>query len=140
MSAETQAFSRAPTVQGANRNHVNQTALFPGIPRNDGMTVSHPGSGSSSSDFGKPHYEFHRTLELWQDQFRRGGPRAQEGATVAEYNEALRRAFFDAGHSRVQVDTLMSVAVREQLSHGYVAGSKLAIPPRGVFNGLGDLL
>ena len=137
LSADVVPYRNAPSGSGAQANHLNQSALFPNISRNDGLTVQHP--GVASRDIGTAHYEFHRTMELWQDQFRPNGPRYRDKPTVAEYNEALKRSLFDAGHNRQQVDLIMNQAVREQLSNGYFAISQLNVPERGVYTGLKEL-
>ncbi len=85
-------------------------------------------------------YEFHWTMELWQDQFRKGRPRAGEMPTVEEYNQALRCGLLDAGHSRQQVDILMQEARRELQRFGYTSITKIRVPETGVYQGMKDLI
>lgn len=118
-------------------NHLNQSAAFDGIGHYAGKTVAMP--GSASGDFGTPHFEFHRTLEVFWDQFRENGPRHGKKPSVAEYNEAMRKALKDAGFSRTQVDILNREALNELTGAGYELTDLVDKIPSPVYQSFRDL-
>jgi hypothetical protein len=56
---------------GQQANHLNQNAAFCDvIPEGEGLSVGM--RGNAFTEVGSPHYEFHRSLEGFWNQFRRG--------------------------------------------------------------------
>ena len=103
-------------------NHLNQNAAFKRdnagnafIPENDGAAVGM--QGNAFTEPGTPHYEFHRALESFWNQYRPGG--AMEGLrpTNAEYDQGLREALRASGLDDQQVDALAQYANQNRLDY-----------------------
>jgi hypothetical protein len=95
--------------QGEQANHLNQDAAFRDvIPQNEGAAV--PLRGNAFTEVGSPHYEFHRSLEGFWNQFRPGGARAGETPTCGEYGAALNRAMRAAGASEAEASAAVQAA------------------------------
>lgn len=98
-------------------NHMNQDAAFRDvIPSDEG--IANALKGNAFKDAGSPHYEFHKSLEGFWDQYRRGG--ALEGGvpTIGEYDSALRQALGASGYSSTEVDGLARLAAENRAAYG----------------------
>ena len=102
---------------GKQANHMNQDAAFRDvIPSDEG--IANAMSGNAFKDVGSPHYEFHKSLEGFWNQYRKGG--ALEGArpTIGEYDNALREALKAGGYSSSEVDNLAGLAAQNRATYG----------------------
>jgi hypothetical protein len=102
---------------GWQAHHVNQNAVFGKIvPRKSGFSVGM--RGSIFSQPGTPHYNFHRSMEEFWNQYRARG--AQEGITptIAEFHQAAERAFVAAGFTPEQASGLVAQAATDLTSRG----------------------
>ena len=69
-------------------HHLSQNAVFKNaIPQGDGLCVEL--NGNAFSEIGSPHYEVHRSLERFWNQYRKGGDLYREYPTIGEYNRAV---------------------------------------------------
>ena len=76
-----------PNVTG-QAHHLSQNAVFKNaIPQGDGLCVEL--EGNAFSEIGSPHYEAHRSLERFWNQYRTGGELAGDFPTIGEYNRAV---------------------------------------------------
>lgn len=76
-----------PNVTG-QAHHLSQNAVFKNaIPQGDGLCVEL--NGNAFSEIGSPHYEAHRSLERFWNQYRTGGELAGDFPTIGEYNRAV---------------------------------------------------
>ena len=69
-------------------HHLSPNAVFKNaIPQGDGLCVEL--NGNAFSEIGSPHYEVHRSLERFWNQYRKGGDLYREYPTIGEYNRAV---------------------------------------------------
>ena len=69
-------------------HHLSQNAVFKNaISQGDGLCVEL--NGNAFSEIGSPHYEVHRSLERFWNQYRKGGDLYREYPTIGEYNRAV---------------------------------------------------
>jgi RHS repeat-associated protein len=109
-------------VPGLQANHINQNAAFESvIPRAKGAAVGM--RGNAITDIGSPHYEFHKSLESWWDQFRKGGARHGEFPTCGEYDTAVREALERSGFDGGDVSALADFAAANRRDYGLVDSS-----------------
>ena len=102
---------------GEQANHLNQKAAFKDvIPSDEGVAVGVQGDAITQP--GTPHYEFHKSLEKFWDQFRRGGAQAGSRPTNAQYDEALKEALKASGFSSGEVAKLVREAARQRAAYG----------------------
>jgi hypothetical protein len=103
------------TMQQAN--HLNQNAAYRGIiPEEDGL--SHALRGNAFTEPGTPHFEFHRSLEGFWNQYRRGGASFGSSPTNAQYGQALRQALEAAGLSPAEAAELAVQAAHQRAAFG----------------------
>ena len=77
-------------------HHLNQDAAFRDvIPTKEGMSVKL--EGNAFTEPGTPHYEAHRSMEGFWNQFRRGGDRHGDIPTNLEYTRAVYDSMRAAG-------------------------------------------
>jgi hypothetical protein len=90
---------------GFQANHLNQNAVYGSlIPEKEGLSVAM--EGNIITQPGSPHYNYHRSLEQFWDQYRPGGSLQFRMPTNAEYGEASRRALIASGFSPAQASDL----------------------------------
>jgi hypothetical protein len=98
-------------------NHLNQDAAFGSIiPREEGVAVGM--RGNALKDIGSPHFEYHKSLETFWDEYRNGGSEAGKVPSCAEYNLAIRKALMDAGYSEKDANSLVNAAAEQQVRFG----------------------
>jgi hypothetical protein len=124
----TRLFRRAPKTgpykdlakqlpKGEQANHLNQDAAFKDvIPTDEGLAVGM--RGDAIRDPGTPHYEFHKILEKFWNQFRKGGSNAGTKPTNAQYDDALREALEGSGLSGHEAAKVAAEAARQRASYG----------------------
>lgn len=77
-------------------NHTNQNAVYKQIvPTSRASCVKL--EGDVFKEPGSQHYKFHSSLENWWDQYRPGGVNYRQRPTDFEYENAVERAYIDAG-------------------------------------------
>jgi len=103
--------------RGVQANHLNQDAAFRNvIPREQGAAVGL--RGNAITEVGSPHYKFHRSLEGFWEQFRKGGTRFGEVPTIREYNVALGEALKASGLTHRQSKLFTDLARFNQKRFG----------------------
>jgi hypothetical protein len=116
---------------GLQANHLNQNAAFKSIiPENEG--IANAMRGNAFDDVGSPHYEFHRSLEGFWNQYRKGGEHFGNRPTNAQYGTAVNDALSSAGHTTVESARLSALAAQNRAAFG-LSESQLVprIPGRG---------
>ena len=117
---------------GYQANHLNQNAAYRGIiPENDGISV--PMEGNILTNPGTPHYNYHRSLEQFWDQYRDGGTLEFEMPTNAEYGEAVRRALIASGFSRAQASDLAARAAAQRTASGLSESAPVSEIPMAIW-------
>ncbi len=102
---------------GEQANHLNQDAAFRSvIPTEDG--IANAMQGNAFVEPGTPHYDFHEHLEGFWSQFRRGGVRAGQFPTNAEYGTALTKSLRAGGYNAAEARMLASRARAQRLEYG----------------------
>jgi hypothetical protein len=103
--------------KGIQANHINQNAAFESvIPKNEGVAVGM--RGNAITEPGTPHYEFHRSLERFWDQFRPGGARAGQTPTCGEYGTAANEALQAGGFTPAEAAAIEATARANRQSYG----------------------
>ncbi|MDW8196010.1 MAG: hypothetical protein RMJ56_00250, partial [Gemmataceae bacterium] len=111
---------------GLQANHLNQNAAFRGvIPENEGLAVAL--RGNAITDVSSPHYNFHRSLEQFWDQYRPDGALFNTRPTNAQYGQALQRALEADGFSPAQAADLAAQAAGQRAAYGL---SETGLVPR----------
>jgi hypothetical protein len=102
---------------GFQANHLNQNKVYEGvIPEDEGLSVAM--KGNILTQPGTPHYNFHKSLEQFWDQYRPGGSLQYKMPTNAEYGEAVRRALIASGFSPAQATDLAGQAAAQRAAYG----------------------
>jgi hypothetical protein len=117
---------------GWQRNHINQDGVFGGIvPHDEAFTVGM--KGNILSEPGSPHYQFHRSLEDFWNQFRNGGDRQGQLPTIAEYHQAAEQALVVAGFTPGQASYLVKQAANDLTSRGVSLSAMVPKIPRAIW-------
>jgi len=116
-------------------NHLNQTAAFGrNIPKDLGLCNRL--RGNAMTEAGSPHYEFHRSLETFWNQFRLGNAKVPTGArygekpTNAEYGVALEKALKAAGCTVEEAANFAAKAAAERAAYGLSESAQVPHVPR----------
>jgi hypothetical protein len=120
-------------------HHLNQDAAYRDvIPHRDGMTT--PLSGNAFTQPGTPHYQAHADLEVFWNQYRKGGAKYGELPTNVEYSQALLNSLRAGSKTDTEAWGLTAAAMRQQIQYGLLGGQtvpripgriNLTIPPFG---------
>jgi len=114
---------------GHQANHLNQNAAYkPIIHQDEGL--SHHLSGDAFTQPGTPHFEFHRSLEGFWNQYRPNGSLFGQRPTNAQYGLALRQALEAAGVSTVQAAELAAQAAIQRRALGLLDDALVPRIPR----------
>ena len=117
---------------GWQRNHINQDGVFGEIvPYDEAFTVGM--KGNILTEPGSPHYNFHRSLEDFWNQFRSKGNRRDELPTIAEYHQAAEQALMAGGFSPDQASYLVKQAANDITSRGVSLSAKVPKMPRAIW-------
>ena len=101
---------------GFQANHLNQNGVYGGvIPKMEGFSVGM--RGDIIAEPGTPHYNYHRSLEQFWDQYRDGGSLEFKMPTNAEYGEAVQRALIASGFSPEQAFDLAGQAAAQRAAY-----------------------
>jgi hypothetical protein len=118
--------------RGFQAHHLNQNAVYGTIiPRNEGISVAMP--GNIITEPGTPHYLYHRSLEQFLDQYRRGRSLESKMPTNAEYGEAGRRALIASGRSPAQALDLAARAAAQRAEYGLSETAEVPRIPRAIW-------
>ncbi|ELQ5983771.1 RHS domain-containing protein [Cronobacter sakazakii] len=111
-------------------HHLNQDAAFRDIiPTNSGAAIKLEGNAFTQP--GTPHYEAHKSLEKFWDQFRRGGIFYRETPTNLQYTQALKHSLEAAGLSANKVKQAIKYSIQNRIQHGALGGMNVPrIPGR----------
>ncbi|VTS07938.1 Uncharacterized protein OS=Clostridium clariflavum (strain DSM 19732 / NBRC 101661 / EBR45) GN=Clocl_3206 PE=4 SV=1 [Tuwongella immobilis] len=102
---------------GQQAHHLNQNAVYRDIiPENEGLSVGL--RGNAFTEVGSPHYNAHRSLEGFWNQFRRGGARFGQTPTNAEYGAALEASLRAGGLSPADAATVAAQAAQQRAAYG----------------------
>jgi len=115
---------------GEQANHLNQNAAYEGIiPKNDGL--SNAMRGNAFTEPGTPHFEFHKSLEGFWNQYRKGGELFGKTPTNAQYGQALENALKAGGLSPAEAAELAAQAARQRAAYGLLETAEVPnIPGR----------
>ena len=115
---------------GFQSHHLNQDAAFRDvIPHSQGATVLV--TGNAFKDVGSSHYEAHKSMEGFWDQYRKGGAQFGKRPTNLQYTKALANSLRAANLSAQQVTTAVRAAVRNRVEYGLLGGNRVPrIPGR----------
>ena len=98
-------------------NHLNQDAAFRDkIPSSEG--AANAMRGNAFTEAGSPHYEFHKSLEGFWDQYRKGGALEGMVPTVGQYDSALRSALGSSGYNGAEINNLADLAAANRAQYG----------------------
>ena len=98
---------------GQQSHHLNQDAAFRSkIPREEGAAIKL--KGNAFRDIGSDHYNVHKELEKFWDQYRRGGSKFGQVPTIGEYNKALENSLKQTSMSPQERCKALSSAKRNQ--------------------------
>ena len=113
------------------RHHVSQDAAFGSvIPRNEGLSVKL--EGNIFTDTGSAHYNAHKTLEGFWDEYRPGGQKFGQTPTVGQYNRASYDSLVSAGVSKREAASIVRSAYEQQVSYGLTNKSMVPRIPQKI--------
>jgi hypothetical protein len=112
-------------------HHLSQDAAFKSVvDREDGMAIKL--NGNAFTETNSPHYNAHRSLEMFWDVFRRGGARSKELPTIVEYLGALKTSLRSAGLSELNVERGVAAAKVQLHGAGLTGDSFVPRVPRKI--------
>ena len=115
---------------GQQAHHLNQNAAYRDIiPESEGLSVGL--RGNAFTEVGSPHYEAHRSLESFWNQFRPGGARFREFPTNAEYGVALEQSLRAGGYSAEEASSIAAQAARQRAAYGLADTAQVPRIPVG---------
>jgi hypothetical protein len=82
---------------------------------------------------GTPHYNYHRSLEKFWDQYREGGALARKLPTNAEYGDAVRDALIAAGMSPSQASDLAEQAANQRAFYKIKETDNVPLIPNAIW-------
>ncbi|TCS37743.1 hypothetical protein EDC30_10335 [Paucimonas lemoignei] len=111
-------------------HHLNQDAVFKSVIKtNDGLAIRL--EGNAFTEIGSPHYNAHRSLERFYNQFRKGGEFYGEVPTNLQYSKALLNSLQEAGLARQQALEAVRASIGQRVNAGQLGGLEIPrIPNR----------
>uniref|UniRef100_UPI00035F8047 RHS repeat-associated core domain-containing protein n=1 Tax=Pantoea sp. A4 TaxID=1225184 RepID=UPI00035F8047 len=111
-------------------HHLNQDAAYRDIiPTNSGAAIKL--EGNAFTEPGTSHYEAHKSLEVFWNQYRRGGLKQGQLPTNLQYTRALKTSLEAAGLPSSQVNVAVRYSIQNRLNHGALGGMNVPrIPGR----------
>ena len=107
-------------------HHLSQDAAFRDvIPTKDGLCVEL--EGNAFVDIGSGHYEAHKSMEAFWNQYRKGGDLYGEFPTIGTYNSALYNSLKAGGLNNKDAAYAVRRAYGQQMSYGL---SNIDLVPR----------
>jgi hypothetical protein len=117
---------------GYQANHLNQNAVYRGIiPADEGLSVALKGDIITRP--GTAHYNYHRSLEQFWDQYRKGGTLEYKKPTNAEYGEGVRRALIASGLSPTKASELAAQAAAQRAFYKLDESAVVPDIPRAIW-------
>jgi hypothetical protein len=102
---------------GQQANHLKQNAAYRSIiPEEDGL--AHALRRDAFKDPGTPHFEFHRALEGFWNQYRSNASLVGQHPTNPQYGQALQQALEVRGLSPAEAAELAAQAAYQRLGYG----------------------
>jgi hypothetical protein len=118
--------------RGFQANHLNQNGAYGGfIPKNEGLSVAM--RGNIIAEPGTPHYNYHRSLEKFWEQYRRGSSLESKIPTNAEYGEAVKQALIASGLFPAQASDLAEQAAAQRVAYGLSESAPVPRIPRAIW-------
>jgi hypothetical protein len=113
-----------------NVHHLNQDAAFRDrIPTDEGASVKI--EGNAFTEPGTPHYEAHKSLEIWWNKFRRGGINFGKTPSNLAYTRALMASMSAAGFDGDAVYKIVRSAIKNRVNFNLLGGEEVPrIPGR----------
>jgi hypothetical protein len=123
---------RGTLPRGFQANHLNQNGVYGGfIPKDEGLSVAM--RGDIIAEPGTPHYNYHRSLEQFWEQYRDGGSLESKMPTNAEYGEAVKQALIAAALSPAQASDLAEQAAAQRTAYGLSESAAVPRIPRAIW-------
>lgn len=98
-------------------HHLNQDAAYRDrTPTNSGAAIKL--GGNAFTDPGTPHYQAHKSLENFWNQYRRGGELQGQIPTNIRYTQALKHSLESAGLPSNQVNAAVKYSIQNRLEYG----------------------
>jgi RHS repeat-associated protein len=117
---------------GEQAHHLNQNAAYKSvIPKEEGMAI--PLRGNAFTEAGSPHYEAHKALEEFWDQYRLGGTKSGQAPTNAEYSRALEDALKKTGLSDTDIAQAIQQAQANRQAYGLLDEDFVPNIPRKIY-------
>jgi hypothetical protein len=89
--------------------------------------------GNILTEPGTPHHIFHRSLEQFWDQYRKGDNLEHGMPTYAEYGDAVRRALVESGLSAAQASDLAAQAAAQRVASGINESAEVPRIPKPIW-------
>jgi YD repeat-containing protein len=116
---------------GLQAHHANQNAAYSSvIPRNEGFSIGL--RGNAFTEVGSPHFEAHSALESFWNDYRKGGVSFGETPTNAQYGQAVKQSFEQAGIRSYEAQRLSDLAARSRDAYGLKATDPVPNIPRKI--------
>lgn len=111
-------------------HHLNQDATYRDlIPTDKGAAIKLEGNAFTQP--GTPHYEAHKSLEQFWDQYRKGGELYGSRPTNLQYTQALKRSLEATGLPASKVAEAIKYAIHNRVQYGALGGMRVPrIPGR----------
>jgi len=123
---------RGQLAEGWQANHLNQSSVYQDIiPRREGLSLGM--RGNIITEPGTPHYNFHRALEQFWDQYRPGGDLEWTKPTNAEYGKAIRQAMIAAGLTSARASEVAARAAAERAARGLIDSDPVPRIPTAIW-------
>ncbi len=111
-------------------HHLNQDAAYRDvIPTDSGAAIKLEGNAFTQP--GTPHYEAHKSLEQFWNQYRKGGALYGRLPTNLQYTQALKHSLEAAGLPAHQVNQAVRYSIQNRIQHEALGGMSVPrIPGR----------
>ena len=123
---EIAPYGKMVRSQGVGQaHHLNQDAAFKSVIKtSDGLAIRL--EGNAFTDIGSPHYQAHRSLEAFYNQFRKGGTSYGEVPTNLQYSKALLTSLREAGLTAGQAKEAVRSSIKQRIEAGQLG--RIEIP------------
>ncbi|WP_308167169.1 RHS repeat domain-containing protein [Candidatus Symbiopectobacterium endolongispinus] len=109
-------------------HHLNQDATFRDvIPQDQGAAIKL--EGNAFTEPGSQHYEAHKSMEKFWDQYRKNGELYGKMSTNTQYTQALKRSLESSGLSSSQVNESVKYSIKNRMKHGALGGMDVSRLP-----------
>ncbi len=116
-------------VPGEQAHHLSQNAAFKQyIPKDEGMSIGV--KGNAFKDKGSEHYDVHKSMETFWNDYRKGGSKYGQNPTVGQYNRAMYDSLVYARFTNSTAAYAQYRASAQQKQYGLNNSTKLMYIPR----------